>query len=474
MSDFFQKTIKEINQGLKKRSFSALDIAESFIKEIEKNNDFIFSLLSFNREEVISQAKEIDKEIARKKDIPILSGIPSAIKDNILMKGGKTTAGSKMLENYIAPYDATVIKKIKKAGSIIIGKANMDEFAMGSSTEHSAYGVTRNPLNTDLVPGGSSGGSAAAVAANFSCFALGSDTGGSIRQPASFCGLVGLKPTYGAVSRYGLIAMASSLDQIGPLTKNVEDAKIVFKAISGKDKMDSTSADYTFKDSDKDVKNFRIGIPEEYFKKGIDKNVEEKIEEAIVAAEKEGFKIKRISLPYTEYALPVYYIISPSEISANLARYDGLRYGLSKEGKDLSERYFNSRKDGLGVEVKRRISLGSYTLSAGYYDAYYKKAQQARSLIINDFKEAFQEVDLILAPTSPTLPFKIGEKAKDPLAMYLSDIFTAGVNIAGLPAISLPCGKVGNLSVGMQVIGSYFKESDIFKAAEYFEKIWKK
>ena len=388
----------------------------------------------------------------------------------------------KILENYIAPYDATVIKKIKKSGAVIIGKTNLDEFAMGSSTENSAFGPTKNPRDLDYVPGGSSGGSAAAVSDDQCIYALGSDTGGSIRQPASFCGVVGLKPTYGTVSRSGLIAFASSLDQIGPLTKTVEDSQIVFNAISGKDRMDSTTSDWEQKTKNKTEK-LKIGIPKEYFIEGIDPEVERAIKKAISQYEKMGFKITEVSLPHAEYALPVYYIIMPAEASSNLARYDGIKYGLSEEGKDLLEGYLKTRKEGFGDEVKRRIMLGTYVLSAGYYDAYYLKAQKVRTLIKNDFIKAFEKVDILITPTAPTPAFKIGQKIDDPVSMYLSDIYTISVNLAGLPAMSIPCsprcsssevgGEVNKLPIGLQIIGRHFGETDIFKAARDYESFVK-
>ncbi len=473
--DFSKLNIREINEGLKKGSFSAKDVSRFFIERIKEKNENLFCFLEFNEKNVLSQADEIDRKIDRKEKISILSGIPLAVKDNIMVEGVKCTAGSMMLENYIAPYSATVINKLKNLGAVILGKTNMDEFAMGSSTEQSAFGPTRNPLDTTRVPGGSSGGSAAAVSAGLSTFALGSDTGGSIRQPASFCGSVGLKPTYGAVSRHGLIAMASSLDQIGSLAGNVEDVKIVFKSISGEDELDSTSAPYNYSDTEIDPKKLKIGVVKECFMKGMDKRVEETVNRALNEVKKQGFQIKEISLPHTDYALAVYYIIMPSEISANMAKYDGLKYGLSDNNEEgLLSAYFNNRKQGLGTEVKRRVVLGNYSLSAGHYDAYYKRAQKVRTLIKDDFEKAFNEVDLILTPVSPTLPFEIGEKIRDPLSMYLSDIFTVNVNLAGLPAMSMPCGQVDNLSVGMQIIGRYFKENEIFKTGESFEKIWKK
>ncbi|MDI6591759.1 MAG: Asp-tRNA(Asn)/Glu-tRNA(Gln) amidotransferase subunit GatA [Patescibacteria group bacterium] len=477
--DLTDLTIKEAHQGLVKKEFSALELTKAYLDKIEKENKEIFAFLTVNEDLALSQAKKIDDFIAEGKKISILAGIPCAIKDNILVKDIKCTAGSKILENYIAPYDATVIKKLKNQEAVILGKTNLDEFAMGSSTENSAFGPTRNPHDKSRVPGGSSGGSAAAVAGNLCCFALGSDTGGSIRQPASFCGVVGLKPTYGAVSRYGLVAFASSLDQIGPITKIVEDAKIVFDAIKGKDEMDSTSLNSKFKIQKSKlqikIQNLRIGIPKEYFVKGIDPEVEKVIKGAIKKYTELGAKIEEVSLPHTEYALPAYYIISSSEASANLARYDGIKYGYSKfkiqysKFKSLLDVYLKTRGNGFGDEVKRRIMLGAYALSAGYYEAYYLRAQRVRTLIKEDFKEAFQKVDFILTPVSPTPAFKLGEKITDPLTMYLSDIFTVSVNLAGLPAVSIPCGKVGNLPVGLQIIGRAFEEEKILKIGKLLE-----
>jgi aspartyl-tRNA(Asn)/glutamyl-tRNA(Gln) amidotransferase subunit A len=404
--------------------------------------------------------------------------VPCAIKDNILIEGIKCTAGSKILKDYIAPYNATVIEKLKKEGVVILGKTNMDEFAMGASTENSAYGSTKNPFDKTRVPGGSSGGSAAAIAADFCQFALGSDTGGSIRQPASFCGVIGLKPTYGAVSRYGLVAMASSLDQIGPIAKNAEDAEIVFEAIKGKDPMDSTSVELNSKQvriSNFEFRNLKIGIPKEYFIEGIEKGVKKEIEKGIKRFEKLGAKIEKISLPHTKYALATYYLIMPSEVSSNLARYDGIRYGLSKskiskfKPQNSFELYSKIRGEYFGREVKRRIILGTFALSAGYYDQYYLKAKMVRDLIKKDFEKAFRKVDLLLTPVAPTTAFKIGEKIDDPIKMYLSDIFTVGASLAGLPALSFPYGKVGKLPVGLQIIGKPFGENTIFEAAKEFE-----
>jgi aspartyl-tRNA(Asn)/glutamyl-tRNA(Gln) amidotransferase subunit A len=467
-------TIKEIHQGLKDKKFSALELTNAYLYKIKQNDKDIFAYLSVSKQLALKQAKEVDDLISRDEELPLLAGVPCAIKDNMMIEGEQCTAGSKILENYVALYDAGAIKKLKKQGSVFLGKTNMDEFAMGSSTENSAFGVTKNPCDLERVPGGSSGGSTAAVAADESVFALGSDTGGSIRLPASFCGVVGLKPTYGAVSRYGLIAFASSLDQIGPITKTVEDAKIVFDAIRGRDTMDSTSVEVNPKlDSKFNIKNLKIGVPKEYFIKGIDPKVEKIIRNTIKQYEQMGAKIEEISLPHTKYALAVYYIISPSEASANLARFDGMKYGYSttKEQDNLLDVYLQTRGKGFGKEVRRRIMLGVYTLSAGYYDAYYLKAQKVRTRIIQDFDKAFKNVDVIMAPVSPTTAFKIGEKMDDPLTMYLSDILTISVNLAGLPALSLPCGKVGNLPVGLQLIGKAFEEEKILDIGQSLETL---
>jgi aspartyl-tRNA(Asn)/glutamyl-tRNA(Gln) amidotransferase subunit A len=469
-------TIERVREGLIKKEFSAVELTRAYLEKIGKEDKKIGAFLTLCPDLALQRAKEIDEMIFLKKDLPILAGVPCAIKDNILVEGVKCTAGSKILENYVAPYDATVIKKLKEAGAIILGKTNLDEFAMGSSTENSAFFPTKNPLDLERVPGGSSGGSAAAVCANFCVFALGSDTGGSVRQPASFCGIVGLKPTYGSVSRYGLIAFASSLDQIGPMTKNVEDCKIVFEVIRGKDEMDSTSVNpkSQIPNSKIEIKNLKIGVPKEYFVEGIEPEVNEKIEEAIKKYEEMGAKILEISLPHTEYALACYFIISRSEASANLARYDGIKYGFSTSKKqrtanNLLNVYLESRGGGFGKEVKRRIMLGTFSLSVGYYEAYYLRAAKVRNLIIKDFEKAFEKVDLIFTPTSPTLPFKLGEKIDDPLKMYLSDIFTVSVNLAGLPAISIPVSKVKNLPVGLQIIGKPFEENKIFEVAKFYE-----
>ena len=471
-------TIKDIADGLKKGEFSAEEIFTHYQNKIKKENKTLNAYLSvFDKHDANIQMHTNDANI--------LAGVPCAIKDNLLIDGTIATAGSKILKNYVSSYDATVIKKLRTAGVNFLGKTNLDEFAMGSSTENSAFGPTKNPLDLSRVPGGSSGGSAAVVAADLAVFALGSDTGGSIRQPASFCGIVGLKPTYGRVSRHGLIAMASSLDQIGPLAKNVYDAALVLQAIAGSDIFDSTTIpaevpDFT-ENIDKEMANLKIGVPKEFFGKGLNNEVREKVEDAIKKLEGLGCKIKEISLPHAEYALAAYYIIMPCEVSSNLARLDGIRYGYSaKDAKTLLDTYLESRAEGFGAETKRRIILGTFTLSAGYYDAYYLKAQKVRALIKKDFDNAFDPstdgVDAIVGPTSPTTAFKIGERSSDPLSMYLSDIYTVPVNLAGLPAISVPCGNGNktNLPVGFQIIGRAFDEATIFKIAHQLEQTYKK
>lgn len=466
MSELTKLTIKQLHRGLKAKDFSSVELTQAFLKEIEKKDKDIGAFLTLMPESALEQAEEADRKI-KKGEIDLLTGIPCAIKDNIMIRGVRCTAGSRFLEEYVSPYDATATKKLKERGAVFLGKTNLDEFAMGSSCENSAFHPTKNPRDLSRVPGGSSGGSAAAVAADMCAFALGSDTGGSIRQPASFCGIVGLKPTYGSVSRYGLIAFASSLDQVGPMTKSSEDAQIVFESLRGLDKMDSTSVETN---DTEELKKIRIGVPKEYFGKGLDPEIEKSIREAVAFYEKQGAEISEVSLPHTDYALACYYIIAPSEASANLARFDGIRYGKVAEGKNLTDYYFQNRTKGFGREVKRRIILGTYTLSAGYYDAYYKKALKVRTLIKRDFEKAFEKVDVILGPTSPCLPFKIGEKTADPLSMYLADIYTVSVNLAGLPAVSLPCGTSRGLPIGMQLIAPAFKENNLFITAKIFEQ----
>jgi len=493
-------TIRNFHEGLKKKEFKAIEVVENYYRKIELEDKKIGAYLSLNKTDAISRAKKVDDDISKNKDIDILAGVPLAIKDNILIENEPATAASKILKHYRAVYDATVIKKLKKADAVFLGKTNLDEFAMGSSTENSGFKITRNPHDLERVPGGSSGGSAAAVAADLCIAALGSDTGGSIRQPASFCGVVGLKPTYGAVSRFGLIAMASSLDQIGPITKTVEDAEILFNAIKGKDPLDSTSIDPKLQTTNYKLQTPKsIGLPKEYFEKeGLSKEVGEAMAEVIKNFQKLNFKIKEISLPHTKYAVACYYIIMPAEASTNLARYDGLRYSklspdetsrearqtmsLGGEPQTLKKIYSEQRREGFGSEVKRRIILGTFVLSAGYYDAYYLKAQKVRRLIKEDFDKAFKEVDVILTPVSPTTAFKIGEKITDPLSMYLSDIFTIPVNLAGLPAISIPAHNLNfktqnfkpNLPVGFQLIGKPFCEEEILSIGKEYENYTKK
>ncbi|MCX7779058.1 MAG: Asp-tRNA(Asn)/Glu-tRNA(Gln) amidotransferase subunit GatA [Patescibacteria group bacterium] len=468
---FNQLTIKEAINGLKKKKFSCQELAKDCLKEIEKRDKEINAFISLN-EKIIEEAREIDKKMMRGEKLGELAGIPLAIKDNILVKGLRCTAGSKMLENYFASYNATVIEKLKKEDALIIGKTNLDEFAMGSSGEYSAFGFTRNPYDLKRVAGGSSSGSAAAVAANFCLGALGSDTGGSIRQPAAFCGLVGLKPTYGSVSRYGLIATASSLDQIGPITKTVEDCQLIFEIIRGRDEFDSTSMEINSKVQ---RQKLTVGLPREYFAEGPEREIKDKIKEIVKKLEDQRIEIKEVSLPHTDYALSCYYVIMPSEVSANLARYDGIRYGRLNFQSQMSslksvfDLYLKNRSEGFGDEVKRRIMLGTYSLSAGYFEAYYLKAMKVRNLIKDDFEKVFKQVDLIITPTTPTTAFKIGEKQK-PLEMYLSDIFTVPTNLAGLPALSLPIGfSSEKLPLAMQIIGPSFSESEIFRLAKLVE-----
>ena len=462
-------TISQAHQGLKKKEFSSIELTESVLNRIKKRNQEINAYLTVSEELALSQAKRTDNKIKNKEEISVLEGIPLAVKDAILVDGIRCTSASKILENYIAPYDATVIKKLRKAGSVFVGKTNLDEFTMGASGENSAFGPTKNPHDLKMVPGGSSSGSAAAVADDQTIYALGTDTGGSIRQPASFCGIVGLKTTYGRVSRYGLIAHASSLDQIGPITKTVEDARIIFDIIKGKDVKDSTSMDSQNEESEIKIKNLKIGIPKEYFVEGIDPDVEKIVKEAINEYEKMGANIVEVSLPYTEYALACYYIIMPAEASTNLARYDGIRYGLSEKGENLLEGYLKTKQKGFGDEVTRRIMMGTYVLSAGYYDAYYLKAQKVRTLIKQDFDNVFKKVDVLMGPVSPTPAFKIGEKIDDPVSMYLADIYTVSASLAGIPAISIPIGKIDKLPVGLQIMGKQFDDEKILQVAKFYE-----
>ena len=479
MRDLVTLTITDARKKLAAKEISARELAEAHIAHSKKKDVEICAYVNHMGDEALAQADAVDEKLRFGNDLSPLAGVPVAIKDNILIKGHTATASSQILKDYIAPYDATVIKKLKAHDAVFLGKTNMDEFAMGSSTENSAFFPTKNPRDISRVPGGSSGGSAAAVASDQAIYALGSDTGGSIRQPASFCGVVGLKPTYGAVSRYGVMAMASSLDQIGPLTKTVADAELVFRAIAGHDAHDATSAPSSHAHAKPPLRSLagaRIGVPKEYFSvEGMDTEVRVSVEQAIKKMEHAGAKIEEISLPYTSHAISAYYIIMPAEVSSNLARYDGIKYGYSIYEADgdgaLAEVYERSRSEGFGKEVKRRIMLGTYVLSAGYYDAYYKKAQQVRTKIKDDFAKAFEKVDMIATPTSPTTAFRIGEKTDDPLAMYLGDVFTVPVNLAGLPALSLPCGDVGGLPVGLQFIAPWFCEDTLFAIGKEFEQL---
>ncbi|MBP6889795.1 MAG: Asp-tRNA(Asn)/Glu-tRNA(Gln) amidotransferase subunit GatA [Candidatus Moranbacteria bacterium] len=479
--------IRELHTQLKRKEISAVELVERYLQTIETRDTEIQAFLDVRREQALREAEMVDQKISRGEETDLLAGIPGALKDNMCLAGERTTAGSKMLDNYIAPYDATVVERLRGADTVIIGKTNMDEFAMGSSTENSAYQKTKNPLDTERVPGGSSGGSAAAVAADMAVWALGSDTGGSIRQPASFCGLVGLKPTYGRVSRFGLLAMASSLDQIGPLTKTVEDAAIVFSRIAGFDRMDATTAESKgklFEDFlDMDLRGKKVGIPREYFSESLDKDVRAVALEALERFKSLGISVEEISLPHAAFSLPVYYIIMPAEVSSNLARFDGIKYGLRINDEknrlaqtgSLLETYLDSRAYGLGAEVKRRIMLGTYTLSAGYYDAYYQKAQKVRQLIRQDFEHAYKKVDFIFSPTAPEAAFQFGAKTDDPLTMYLSDIYTVTANLAGVPAVSFPIGTIEKegklLPLGGQLQGKWFDEEGLLALAHQYEQL---
>lgn len=478
--------IRELHQKLVNREVTAVELAERYFSAIEEKDKDIQAYLTLMKEQALAEAKAVDEAIARGETIDLLAGIPGAIKDNILIAGTRTTSGSKVLDNFIAPYNATVIEKLQAVHAPFLGKTNMDEFALGSSTEKSAYQITKNPVDPSRVPGGTSGGSAAAVAAGLAVWALGSDTGGSIRQPASFCGVVGLKPTYGRVSRYGLMAAASSLDQIGPITQTVEDAAIVLSRIAGRDTHDATTADSGHEKRYEDfleegVRGKKIGIPKEYFSENLDPRIKSLCDVALERFKALGAEVKEISLPHSAYALPTYYIIQPCEVSSNLARYDGIRYGLSindekdsaQETSTLLETYLDTRRHGLGDEVKRRIMLGTHSLSSGYYDAYYLKAQKVRALLKQDFEKAFEEVDLIFAPTAPEPAFKIGEKTTDPLKMYLGDIYTVTANLTGVPALSFPIGTVEEegkaLPIGGQLFAKWFDEEGLLSAAHAFE-----
>ena len=473
--NLFSLTLHEASEKLRKREVSSQELTEAVFRRIAQTDGILRSYITVCRDAAIAQAKEADNRLKQGPAPSPLLGIPIALKDNLLTRGLRTTCASRILDNFIPPYDATAVAKVRSAGAVITGKTNLDEFAMGSSAENSAFFSTRNPWHLERVPGGSSGGSAASVAADQCIAALGTDTGGSIRQPAAFCGVVGVKPTFGRVSRYGVIAFASSMDQVGPMAKDVRDCALLLEAISGRDPADSTSVNCPVPSYSKsltgDIAGLRLGIPKEYFTAGLQPAVDQAVMSAIRQLENRGAIVEEISLPHTEYAVAVYYIIAPAEASSNLARYDGMRYGERAVGRDLIETYMLTRAQRLGPEVKRRIMLGTYALSAGYYDAYYLKAQKVRTLIHRDFAAAFEHCDAIITPTSPTTAFKISEKIHNPLQMYLSDICTIPINLAGVPAISLPCGlDQEGLPIGMQVIGKHFDEATILRVAHAYEQ----
>ena len=468
-------TIDAARAAIQERQTTATALAEVCYTKIEKDDRQIGAFLTLSKDRALVKAAQMDALVAKGEKLPPLGGVPIAIKDVLVTRGVRTTAGSKILGNYIPPYDCTAVARLEAAGAVVLGKLNCDEFAMGSSNENSAWNPVHNPRDLSRVPGGSSGGSAAAVASDMAVVTLGTDTGGSIRQPASFCGVHGLKPTYGRVSRYGLIAFASSLDHIGPLAKTAKDAALVLRTIAGRDPMDSTSADLPVPDYvaelENTVRGMKIGVAKEYFGEGLNSEVRKSVEDAIQGIAGLGCEIVPVSLPHTEYAIPTYYVIATAEASANLARFDGVRYGHRAQGvRTLSEMYRRTRDEGFGAEVKRRIMLGTYALSAGYCDAYYLKAQKVRTLLTRDFEEAFKKVDAIVAPTSPTAAFKLGEKVDDPLAMYLADIYTVTANLAGIPGISVPCGETKQrLPIGMQIFGKHFDEATILRLAHAYE-----
>jgi len=468
--DFTKLSVKQLREGLDKKDFSAVELVEFYLNQAEEKNYELNACLELFNESALTAAKKADEKIATGESGELL-GIPVIIKDNILYEGHVASAASKILQKHVARSDSGVVNKLKKAGAIILGRANMDEFAMGSSTENSAYGVTKNPHDLERVPGGSSGGSTAAIAANFAPLALGSDTGGSIRQPAAFCGVVGLKPTYGAVSRSGLIAMASSLDQVGPIAKSVEDAEDLFNVIKGRDDYDNTSKDFMIEA--KEVKSLKIGVPKEYFAEGVSEEVRKAVNEVIDFYKSQGFEVKDVSLPNTKYALSAYYIIMPAEVSSNLSRFDGIRYSSDvlsvREGLKLEDIYKKTKSAGFGPETKRRVILGTFVLSSGYYDAYYKKALEVKEYIKDDFDAVFKDVDVLITPTTPTTAFKIGEKADDPMEMYLSDILTIPANLAGIPAISVPIKGAEGLPIGFQIMGRRFEEQNVINLAKFYE-----
>jgi aspartyl-tRNA(Asn)/glutamyl-tRNA(Gln) amidotransferase subunit A len=465
-------TIREMLDGMEKGEFTAEALIQAHLDQIEARNEELNAILKVSKT-ALDEARAIDARRAAGEELGMLAGIPIAVKDNILVKGVETTSGSQILEGHVSSYDATVVERLKAADAIIIGTANMDEFAMGSSNETSHHGPAKNPWDVSKVPGGSSGGPCVAVTAGMAAAGLGSDTGGSIRQPASLCGIVGMKPTYGRVSRYGLMALASSFDQIGPFTRTVEDAALVLQAIEGQDSKDATSAELSSTTVpallEKDLKGMKLGLPKEYFSMGLDSEIQKLVMEAVEELKAAGAEIVEVSLPHTEYALATYYIIQPAEASSNLGRFDGLRYGYHSGGENLEQTYARTRGEGFGAEVKRRIMLGSYTLSAGYYDAYYRKALKVRSLIKQDFDKAFEEVDAIITPTSPTVAWDLGAKFNDPLAMYLADIFTITANLATIPGMSVPCGFVDGLPVGLQILAKPFDEHSMLRVGAAYQ-----
>ena len=472
----FEQPAHVLHDMLVNKEITSLELTQAVLARIDEVEGDVQAYLTITREEALAQAKAVDEKIAKGEEIAFLEGIPGAIKDNICTKGIKTSCASKILQKFVPPYDATVMQKLEAQNPVVLGKTNLDEFAMGGSTENSAYHPTCNPWNTDCVPGGSSGGSAASVAAGTAVWALGSDTGGSIRQPASFCGVVGMKPTYGRVSRYGLVAYASSLDQIGPITKDVTDCAHILNIIAGRDEMDSTSLDVQVPDFTKalvqDVKGLKIGLPKEYFIKGMDPEVEAAVKNGVKELEKLGAEVVEISLPNTDYAISTYYLIAPAEAATNLARYDGVSYGeRAEDAADLVEMMTKTRTQYLGEEVKRRIMIGNYALSAGYYDAYYLKALKVRRLVKEDYDKAFKDVDVIICPAAPSVAYKIGEKISNPLEMYLQDACTVPLNLAGLPGISVPCGyNKDNMPIGMQIIGKALDEETILRVAYTYEQ----
>ncbi|MBI4599077.1 Asp-tRNA(Asn)/Glu-tRNA(Gln) amidotransferase subunit GatA [Candidatus Uhrbacteria bacterium] len=474
MTDMAHMTIAEAGRLFRAKRLSSRELTQACLDRIAMHDPSVHAFLEIS-ETALAEADAADARLASGEELPPLAGIPLGIKSIILVKGLKATAGSRILEDYQPPYDATAVERLRRAGAVFLGMTNMDEFAMGSSTENSAFGPTKNPWNLERVPGGTSGGSAAAVAAGFVPGALGSDTGGSVRQPAALCGVVGLKPTYGRVSRYGLIAAASSLDNVGPLARTVEDTALLFQTIHGRDPRDATSSSEAamspISSIPSDVNGLRLGIPKEYFVEGMDADIRASVMDAVETLKRGGAEVCEVSLPHAEYALAAFYIIVFCEESSNLSRFDGMRYGHSAPGKDLLETYMRTRGEAFGPEPKRRIMLGSYALSKGYYDAYYKKALQVRQLIRRDFEEAFKDVDAIVTPTSPSVAWKLGEKVDDPLTMYLSDIYTISANLAGIPGMSVPCGFVQNLPVGLQLMGRPFDEATLFRLGMHYQSV---